>query len=196
MTNDTQRTAGERGPYVLLGVVVLLLAAGVGYFFGTFTWVQSLVTTPVAQIEGSPSKPEYWSRAGERLPITAGSADASDERPLALGKRVYEGLCASCHGAALEGQANWQVRLPNGLLPAPPHDDSGHTWHHSDATLFGVTKYGIAEFNNLDYESAMPVFKDVLSDEEIWAVLAFIKSRWSARSRSFQERVTAQEAER
>jgi mono/diheme cytochrome c family protein len=36
----------------------------------------------------------------------------------------------------------------------------------------------------------MPGFEDVLSDAEIHAVLAFIKSTWPERERSYQERVS------
>ncbi|MEL0022271.1 MAG: cytochrome c, partial [Rickettsiales bacterium] len=45
------------------------------------------------------------------------------------GKSIYKSYCAACHGRSLKGQRNWQVRGPNGKLPAPPHDKSGHTWH-------------------------------------------------------------------
>ena len=43
------------------------------------------------------------------------------------GKQIYVQNCASCHGVNLEGQKNWQSRLPDGLMPAPPHDNTGHT---------------------------------------------------------------------
>ena len=97
----------------------------------------------------------------------------------AAGRQIYRQHCASCHGAKLEGQPNWRVRKPNGRLPAPPHDETGHTWHHTDDVLFGITKKGIAGFASPGYESDMPAYKDILTDEQIWAVLAFIKSRWS-----------------
>jgi mono/diheme cytochrome c family protein len=58
---------------------------------------------------------------------------------VARGKVVYKEHCASCHGANLEGQPNWRHRLPNGRMPAPPHDPTGHTWHHSDKQLFEMT---------------------------------------------------------
>ena len=61
---------------------------------------------------------------------------------VARGTVVYAQHCASCHGAKLEGQPDWRKRLPNGRLPAPPHDTTGHTWHHSDKQLFGMTKNG------------------------------------------------------
>src|SRR5262249_29124307 len=69
--------------------------------------------------------------------------DRSDSAQVARGRIVYGERCAACHGANLEGQANWRARLPDGRLPAPPHDDSGHTWHHPDDTLFAIVKRGL-----------------------------------------------------
>jgi mono/diheme cytochrome c family protein len=108
-------------------------------------------------------------------------ADARDPAKVALGAKVYTQHCAACHGANLEGQPNWRSRLPNGRLPAPPHDESGHTWHHPDHVLFAITKNGLAPpYAPKDYESDMPGFAEKLSDDEIWAVLAFIKSKWTS----------------
>lgn len=109
---------------------------------------------------------------------------------LTLGAQIYAGRCASCHGAKLEGQPDWKRRLANGRMPAPPHDMSGHTWHHSDQDLFLITKKGIGAVVP-GYESNMPVFSEMLSDEEITAVLAWIKSTWPERQRGFQAEVTA-----
>ncbi|AWJ86257.1 cytochrome C (plasmid) [Azospirillum sp. TSH58] len=105
-------------------------------------------------------------------------ADPTDDAQVAQGKAVYAEQCASCHGTRLEGQPEWQSRKPDGRLRAPPHDASGHTWHHPDADLFKITKQGVVEFAPPGYESDMPAFGGVLSDAEIWAVLAFIKSSW------------------
>ena len=64
-------------------------------------------------------------------------------------------------------------------MPAPPHDASGHTWHHDDRILFKLTKYGLgAVIGDKDYKSNMPAYEDTLSDAEIVAVLSFIKSTW------------------
>jgi len=102
------------------------------------------------------------------------------DRPemVALGKTVYAGHCASCHGLELEGEPNWRQRDASGLLPAPPHDATGHTWHHPDAMLFELTKYGVQRFVGDDYQSKMPIFDGVIEDREIWAALAYIKSTW------------------
>ena len=108
-------------------------------------------------------------------------ADAENAETIALGRTIYETQCAACHGAQLEGQPDWQMPLPSGRLPAPPHDATGHTWHHPDDILFRIVKEGTAAIVGGGYESDMPGFADVLSDAEIRAVLAYIKSTWPER---------------
>ena len=103
------------------------------------------------------------------------------------GERLYQENCASCHGANLEGQPDWRSRLPNGRLPAPPHDASGHTWHHTDRVLLDIVKRGTAAIVGNGYESDMPGFKEVLTDEEITAIIDYIKSTWPDRIRASQE---------
>lgn len=128
----------------------------------------------------------YWRYQG------GPTADPGDEEQVAVGQAVYAANCASCHGANLEGQPDWRTRLENGRLPAPPHDATGHTWHHPDQTLFGITKFGLSSYASPGYQSDMPVFDGRLTDEQIWAALAFIKSRWPpdivARQREMTER--------
>ena len=102
----------------------------------------------------------------------------ADTALVALGEKVYAAECAACHGANLEGEPNWQTRGADGLLPAPPHDASGHTWHHADEVLFNITKHGIERYAGPGYRSSMPAYEGILSDEEIVAVLSYIKSRW------------------
>lgn len=94
------------------------------------------------------------------------------------GRALYKENCASCHGGNLEGQPNWRRRLPDGRLPAPPHDETGHTWHHPDLQLFEVTKYGTARFAPPGHQTDMIGYEDILTDQEILAVLAFIKASW------------------
>lgn len=117
-------------------------------------------------------------------------ADPTDAAQVTLGKAVYVQHCASCHGTNLEGQPDWQSRKPDGKMPAPPHDTTGHTWHHPDEVLFGITREGIAAFAPPGYESDMPAFKNALSDEEIWAVLAYIKSTWTENIQSRQAAIS------
>lgn len=116
-------------------------------------------------------------------------------KQLVLGQEVYAANCASCHGAKLEGQPDWKRRLDTGRMPAPPHDESGHTWHHADRDLFTITKLGVGAVVP-GYESDMPAFADVLSDAEIAAALAYIKSTWPERESGFQTEVTAKDKDK
>lgn len=114
-------------------------------------------------------------------------ADPTDAALVAHGRQVYAEHCASCHGASLEGEPEWRTRNADGTLPAPPHDETGHTWHHPDQQLFDITKYGVERFAPPGYRSNMPAFESILSDRDIWAVLAYIKSRWPAETRRLHE---------
>ncbi|HEY9080116.1 c-type cytochrome [Magnetovibrio sp.] len=113
-------------------------------------------------------------------------ADAGNSEAVALGEKLYAENCAECHGADLKGQPNWRETKADGTLPAPPHDDSGHTWHHDDQLLFKYTKLGGAGVAPPNFKSAMPGFGANLSDHEIWAVLSYIKSRWSLQAQARQ----------
>ena len=107
------------------------------------------------------------------------------------GQRLYADSCASCHGVNLEGQPNWQSPDANAVLPAPPHDRTGHTWHHDDELLFEDTKLGgntALEIRGVSgFNSGMPAFGETLTDGEIWDVLAYIRSTWSEQEQQVQE---------
>jgi len=119
----------------------------------------------------------------------ATGADAGNVQLVAEGKTLYAETCAACHGPNLEGQPNWRQKNPDGTLPAPPHDDTGHTWHHPDKVLFSITKKGGQAGAPAGFKSAMPPFAEILSDKQIWAVLSYIKSRWSKEAQSRQARI-------
>ncbi len=109
-----------------------------------------------------------------------------DPAEVALGRRVYAGNCASCHGDRLQGQARWWKPGPDGMLPAPPHDASGHTWQHSDAELHELVAHSVYKFTAPGYRSAMPAFAGRLSAREIAASIAYIKSTWPPGVRAYQ----------
>ena len=129
--------------------------------------------------------------------LLAGPA-ASASEDIARGASLYADHCASCHGKNLEGAPNWRKMGDDGLYPAPPHDETGHTWHHGDRLLFDYTKLGgeglLAARGVTNFESGMPGFAESLTDDEIRDVLAFIKSTWSVAVRRHQDRMTRQEA--
>lgn len=128
-------------------------------------------------------------------PFGAGDG-APSAATVARGHALYAQHCASCHGANLEGQPDWKSPLATGRMPAPPHDASGHTWHHPDGVLFRITKEGPAAVVGNGYESDMPPFGAVMDDEEIQAVLTFIKSIWPERERAYQAGMSRREKEK
>lgn len=152
----------DRRPFAAAAILAAVILAGAAWWFFAGAGNQSVAISP------------------------------SDRAAVALGKSLYTQQCAACHGAKLEGQKNWRRPLPSGGLRAPPHDASGHTWHHPDAMLFTVTKHGGGAIAPPGFKSNMPAFKGSLSDREIRAVLAFIKSRWPERIQKISRRINRQ----
>ena len=149
------------------GLLALLLVAGAGYF--------SMRTS------------------NRQAAAPLHSLRPDDPQVLHVGARIYAQQCAACHGAKGEGQPDWRDRGPDGLLPAPPHDASGHTWHHPDEQLFAITKQGLARLiNQPDYRTAMPIYGGVLSDDEIVAVLSWIKAQWPLEVRQRHDEINVQ----
>ena len=149
------------------GLLALLLVAGAGYF--------SMRTS------------------NRQAAAPLHSLRPDDPQVLRVGARIYAQQCAACHGAKGEGQPDWRDRGPDGLLPAPPHDASGHTWHHPDEQLFAITQQGLAQLiNQPDYRTAMPVYDGVLSDDEIVAVLSWIKAQWPPEVRQRHDEINVQ----
>lgn len=130
-------------------------------------------------------------------PVGAQAGEPKGAADIAQGKALYDEYCASCHGANLEGQPDWQLAGSDGRLPAPPHDASGHTWHHGDRLLSAYIRLGGAEAlarRGVEFDSGMPAFGDVLSDAQIADILAYVKSTWPPRIRAMQaERTTAEQ---
>lgn len=120
--------------------------------------------------------------------------DPSDQALVTLGRQIYTNNCAACHGAQLKGQADWRIRQANGRLPAPPHDKTGHTWHHPDTVLIDIIKNGLVPGKTAPpgYVSDMPAYGKSLNDPDIAAVLAYIKSSWPPKVLTAQKEVTLQ----
>lgn len=107
------------------------------------------------------------SACGTRAP----SLTAEQER----GRVLYTQYCAQCHGPAANG---------TGEL-APPHGPGGHTWHHPDKDIIDTV------LGRLNYPGrTMPSFQGQLTEEEVLALLAYLKINWTPEQRKFQEAVT------
>ena len=93
------------------------------------------------------------------------------------GELIYLRNCASCHGP---------VQGPAAIDSAPVHGDAGHTWHHPDRLLYQWT------LDRPPLATLMPAFRDILSDEEVLDVLAYIKSSWLPEIQERQDEGSAQ----
>ena len=120
-----------------------------------------------------------------------GGVAAATATPSAPGQVNYVTHCSACHGVSGEGQPNWLIAGPDGTLLAPPHDNTGHTWHHGDGYLFAVTKRGGSPFMMPGQPSGMPGFDAAMSDAEIVEVIEYIKGFWGADERGFQRSASA-----
>lgn len=113
-----------------------------------------------------------------------------DNRDLTNGQSLYAEQCASCHGANLGGQPDWRTPDKDGVLPAPPHDETGHTWHHDNQLLFEYTGLGGEEALSArgvtGFASGMPEFGGALTDDDTWDILAYIRSTWPERVQEIQ----------
>jgi mono/diheme cytochrome c family protein len=116
---------------------------------------------------------------------------ALDDDLAAVGAVLYEQYCAACHGGDLAGDPNWRTPNPDGSYPPPPHDSSGHTWHHPDRLLVDIIRDGSGFA-----QARMPTFGGLLDDDEILSILEFLKTHWGHDERAFQWEVTWRDRQR
>ncbi len=103
----------------------------------------------------------------------------------------YNRNCSHCHGNGGEGQhPDTLERTENlGYHLVPPHDASGHTWQHPDQLLFETIKYGVQAPTNF---YVMTGFSEQLSDDEIFAVIDYMKLWWTDEQLAWQAQVSEQ----
>ena len=109
-----------------------------------------------------------------------GGGSSSGDDVIEVGKTVYDRDCLICHGEASTGDG--------GLANAPVHGPDGHTWHHPDGQLKELI------LGALDYpQKTMPSFVGRLTDDEVDAVLEYIKSNWDTPQIEYQAEVSRNE---
>ena len=116
-----------------------------------------------------------------------------DPNLVSQGQTVYQANCMRCHGAQGEGQPNWKVQNPDKTYPPPPHDSTGHTWHHPDGVLYRIVRDGGIIYEDPGFKSGMPTFGTQLKPEEIRAVLTYIKTFWTQEQRELQAAASKQD---
>lgn len=107
--------------------------------------------------------------------LSAGDAPnpaAGDARAIVAGRAAYTGSCALCHGARGDGRGRF------GASTYPPAADllAEGVRARTDAQLFWITRNGLSF-------TAMPAFSDVYSDEQLWAIVAYVRELQRATAR-------------
>ncbi len=151
----------------MLALAVLIAGAGLVWRRRWFGWLAILIAIPLAAAQGQhldllfiPATPMSFYRSP-----TGFSADS-----IAAGAALYPQHCASCHGSTGKGDGPLAAKLP-----VPPADlTAPHLWGHTDGELFGWLHDGI---ENPEGGLSMPGFGTTLDDDQIWALIDFIRAR-------------------
>lgn len=93
----------------------------------------------------------------------------SDDGLVSRGAQVYALHCFACHGEA-DGS--------NRVAGVPIHGPRGHTWHHRDSQLITLIVNG-SQRPEASGDVRMPAWGEILTQEDVRAVLAYIKTWWS-----------------
>ncbi len=116
-----------------------------------------------------------------------------DSEQITQGRVYYEETCAKCHGISGEGMFPEAPLEPDasGRYGAPPHNSTGHTWHHTDELLLRyVLEGGFADLSNF---YPMPRWDDLYDREKAALIIAYIKTMWTDEQRIYQHHMTAEE---
>src|SRR3982074_722053 len=89
----------------------------------TTATVPRVTASRAASVEASPRSSVHF-------------ANADDPGKVAAGKRIYRHGCSSCHAKRSQGQPLWQLQDEYSGRRGPAHDESGHTWEHSDEDVY------------------------------------------------------------
>ena len=105
-----------------------------------------------------------------------------DAKSAARGKQTYDSHCATCHKRDGVGEPTvpWSIRRTD-FIEAMPLNESSHAWHHGDEQLIGMILDGTARSR-----ARMPVWRNILSEQDAADLVAYLKSLWSDRIVSCQ----------
>jgi mono/diheme cytochrome c family protein len=118
----------------------------------------------------APSKGESKLMSGMKHKVLIGNKKLKNPLPatpqtVAEGKAAFSHYCVACHG--LDGQ-NTGVPFADRMAPPVPSLASAEVQEYTDGQLKSVIDDGV-------WPSGMPASRGMLSDEEVWSIVMFIR---------------------
>jgi mono/diheme cytochrome c family protein len=173
---------GLRG--ALMAVIPLLIG------LATFNMARPQVGSTAQLRSIHPAPPSTITFQGRTLEI-AGLENplrsrGSMEEHYLEGRRIYYQNCLPCHGDLLDGQGHFA----SGYNPVPlAFHESGTIDQLQESFLFWrIAKGGLGlPREGTPWNSAMPVWEDFLTEDEIWAVIVFLYEQAGLEPRTWEE---------
>ncbi|MDB4900219.1 MAG: hypothetical protein JWN53_2027 [Gemmatimonadetes bacterium] len=166
------------------GALLVLLPLLLG--FTVYSQTRPRVEAPIQLRSIHPAPPSSITVKGKTISL-AGLENPLRSRGdmaehLRTGKRLYYQNCIPCHGDRLDGQGHFA----HGFSPAPASfEDNGTIAQLTESYVFWrIAKGGPGlPREGTPWNSAMPVWENFLTEDEIWAVELFIydQSGWKPR---------------
>jgi mono/diheme cytochrome c family protein len=166
--------------------LTLLVLVPVILGFATYEQARPKVAVPVQLRSIHPAPPgqitfrgKTLSLAGLENPLRTRGAMAEH---LVTGQRVYYQNCVACHGDRLDGQGHYA----HGFSPSPANfSDNGTIAQLTESYVFWrVAKGGPGlPREGAPWSSAMPVWENYLTEDEIWSVILYLYNQtgWQPR---------------
>ncbi|MBV9581208.1 MAG: c-type cytochrome [Chloroflexi bacterium] len=157
----------RRGPAAPLRLMIVAALAGGAVVLG----IVAIIGAPLLLLhrQDLPLEQQYGHFAiGVAARVMAGNASnpvANNPRAVAAGRDAFTGSCAVCHGSTGDGTGAFGVATYPPATNLTSHD----VVEKSDAELFWITKNGLSF-------TAMPGFGDQYSDQDIWNIVAYMRS--------------------
>ncbi len=170
---------------------LVLLPALAG--FAAFEQTRPRVTAPVQLRSIHPAPPGQITFRGRTLPLTGlenplRSRGSVDEH-YANGRRIYYQNCLACHGDRMDGAGHFA----HGFSPTPlAFDDPGTIAQLTESYVFWrIAKGGPGlPREGTPWNSAMPVWEDYLTEDEIWSVIIFLYQQSGRTPRTWHQEGT------
>ncbi|HYO16017.1 MAG TPA: cytochrome c [Thermoanaerobaculia bacterium] len=148
----------------LAGFVAVLVLAGLAFIYsGVYDVSASSPDAGLIQWALETTQERSVHRAAEELAENAQVPNLDDPGLIRTGLVHYHAMCVTCHGAPGVPISE----IGQGLSPYPP-ELAAEAEEEEPAEVFWVVKNGIKM-------TGMPAFGVTHSDEEIWAITAFLK---------------------